>query len=498
MRMTLHLRVRCSCICNLAVGRPNWNVCTYKARPNRLFSSPNYRTVSKKAVSQESTRVETSKTKYDAWRWEESDDARRTYGVFLAILLLGAQPWFQTGKSGDLFYFISLAVTTIYIGAHKGLNAKHRQSINLKEGFIAPVAASAVIFCTYLVLKYFPDLSLQSILDIYFWVLANFAIIGALRGPVKVYGEKFSAPKVDILLPEILQLEEGGKPVKSICLRATDAVVLIIALAVSSIDLVSHHGNFTMINAIACLIAADVMQFLGLNSFRVAAVLLFGMLLYDVTWVFASPQAIGENVMLKVATSDIMNGPTRLLFPKIPGSVGEAASFPFSLLGLGDIAIPGLFACLSLRYDASRTIDMRSRGIAAAEAIQGAIESLSDTASGDEIAELTGRAAEEAYDRIANLELEQQDRSQGISMEQGTVVQVSDAVMYHRNYFVAVVIAYVFGLSAAFAANSITGLGQPALLYLVPSVVFSTILLAITRNEFSRLWLYRETGKSDN
>eukprot|EP00890_Picochlorum_soloecismus_P006444 jgi/Picsp_1/6800/NSC_04139-R1_protein len=497
--MNLNLRLRCPCICKIVVRRPNWNTCTYWARPNRLFFSPSYRAVANKAISQEPSSADSSKPKRDVWRWEESDDARRTYGVFLAILLLGAQPLFQTGRTGDLFYFISLAVTTIYIGAHKGLNAKHRQSINLKEGFIAPVAASAVIFCTYLVLKYFPDFSLQSILDIYFWVLANFAIIGALRGPVKVYGETFSAPKVDILVPEVLQLEEeGGKPVKSICLRATDAVVLIIALTVSSIDLVSHHGNFTMNNAIACLIAADVMQFLGLNSFRVAAVLLFGMLLYDVTWVFASPQAIGENVMLKVATSDIMNGPTRLLFPKIPGSVGEAASFPFSLLGLGDIAIPGLFACLALRYDASRTIDMRSRGIAAAEAIQGAIESLSDNASGDEIAELTGRAAEEAYDRIANLELEQQDRSQGISMEQGTVVQVSDAVMYHRNYFVAVVIAYVLGLSAAFAANSITGLGQPALLYLVPSVVFSTILLAISRNEFSRLWSYRETGKSDN
>jgi hypothetical protein len=50
---------------------------------------------------------------------------------------------------------------------------------------------------------------------------------------------------------------------------------------------------------------------------------------------------VGENVMLQVATSDLITGPTRLLFPKPPGGVGEAASFPFSLLGLGDVAIPG-------------------------------------------------------------------------------------------------------------------------------------------------------------
>jgi minor histocompatibility antigen H13 len=58
--------------------------------------------------------------------------------------------------------------------------------------------------------------------------------------------------------------------------------------------------------------------------------------------------------MLAVATSDAVTGPTRLLFPRIPGGGGEAADFPFSLLGLGDIALPGLLAALALRYDASR------------------------------------------------------------------------------------------------------------------------------------------------
>lgn len=50
---------------------------------------------------------------------------------------------------------------------------------------------------------------------------------------------------------------------------------------------------------------------------------------------------VGENVMLQVATSDIITGPTRLLFPRAAGGVREAADFPYSLLGLGDIAIPG-------------------------------------------------------------------------------------------------------------------------------------------------------------
>lgn len=75
------------------------------------------------------------------------------------------------------------------------------------------------------------------------------------------------------------------------------------------------------------------------------------------------------------ACADVLTGPVRLLFPRIPDSVGEASFFPFSLLGLGDVAVPGLLACLALRYDASRAIDMRSRGQAAAQAIMETISS---------------------------------------------------------------------------------------------------------------------------
>ena len=43
-----------------------------------------------------------------------------------------------------------------------------------------------------------------------------------------------------------------------------------------------------------------------------------------------------------------------------------------TVAGLGDIAVPGLLACLALRYDASRAINMGARADAAAEALKGA------------------------------------------------------------------------------------------------------------------------------
>ena len=61
----------------------------------------------------------------------------------------------------------------------------------------------------------------------------------------------------------------------------------------------------------------DVLQLVGLRSFRSAGLTLIGLLIYDVFWVFGSPSVIGQNVMLKVATSDLITGPTRILFPKV-------------------------------------------------------------------------------------------------------------------------------------------------------------------------------------
>lgn len=124
------------------------------------------------------------------------------------------------------------------------------------------------------------------------------------------------------------------------------------------------------------------------------------------------------------------------------------------------------------------------------------IENLSGEESGDEIMTLTGSAAEAAYDRIADRELEQRNLSQG---ETGTgsdvePLPVSGAVMYNRPYFQAAMVAYVAGLVIAFVANYVTGLGQPALLYLVPTTLAAIFLVSAKRGEVGRLWQYRDTS----
>jgi Signal peptide peptidase len=63
----------------------------------------------------------------------------------------------------------------------------------------------------------------------------------------------------------------------------------------------------------------------------------------------------------------------------------------------------------------------------------------------------------------------------------------SDAVLLQRPYFSRVVVAHVAGLLAAFGANAVTHLGQPALLYIVPSTLAAVAGTAASRREFARV-----------
>ena len=119
-----------------------------------------------------------------------------------------------------------------------------------------------------------------------------------------------------------------------------------------------------MNNFMACMLAAFFLENLSLGSFRAAAVLLAGLLLYDAFWVFGSSAAIEAllgagsalapekgSVMMDVASSPLVDAPTKLLFPAPPSAARPEGGF--SLLGLGDIVVPGLLLAFTMRFDES-------------------------------------------------------------------------------------------------------------------------------------------------
>ena len=68
--------------------------------------------------------------------------------------------------------------------------------------------------------------------------------------------------------------------------------------------------------------------------------MLCGLFVYDVFWVF------GTEVMVSVAKG--LDAPIKILFPKALG----VKPLPVSMLGLGDVVMPGLLLCFVMRYDA--------------------------------------------------------------------------------------------------------------------------------------------------
>lgn len=53
------------------------------------------------------------------------------------------------------------------------------------QGALAPVAASFVLFGSYLLIKALPQLTLQRIFNTYFFGLGTFAVAGGIRAPLQ-------------------------------------------------------------------------------------------------------------------------------------------------------------------------------------------------------------------------------------------------------------------------------------------------------------------------
>jgi len=75
--------------------------------------------------------------------------------------------------------------------------------------------------------------------------------------------------------------------------------------------------------------------------------MLIGLFLYDIFWVFGSKSVFGSNVMVSVATG--VEAPIKLMFPRDASGCGHLRH---SMLGLGDIVVPGIYIAFLAKWDA--------------------------------------------------------------------------------------------------------------------------------------------------
>jgi minor histocompatibility antigen H13 len=165
-----------------------------------------------------------------------------------------------------------------------------------------------------------------------------------------------------------------------------------------------------------------------------------------------SPGVFGTDVMVTVAKS--FDAPIKLLFPQF----GFDADSRPSMLGLGDIVIPGIFIALLLRYDLWRNIQrLRAEAAAKKQVLTPAAE----------------HNLECLYCHI-DLDIDGGDSS----LDLGT---------FHQN-----LVAYFVGLSTTVGVMYTFHAAQPALLYLVPACLGTAVASAMIRGDLKQLWKYTE------
>lgn len=239
----------------------------------------------------------------------------------------------------------------------------------------------------------------------------------------------------------------GQKISFGLCGRFTAAELMSFILSFILVCFWVLTGHWLLMDALGMGLCVAFIALVRLPSLKVSTLLLVGLLIYDVFWVFFSSYIFSANVMVKVATRPADN-PVGMLAKKFhfTGLVREAPKlslpgklvFPsmqnsshFSMLGLGDIVMPGLLLCFVLRYDAYKRLQLNS------------VET-------------------------------------GVPPPSHYVQKIT--------YFHCSLIGYFLGLLTATVSSEVFKAAQPALLYLVPFTLLPLLTMAYLKGDLRRMW----------
>eukprot|EP00331_Platyophrya_macrostoma_P022624 CAMPEP_0176456112 /NCGR_PEP_ID=MMETSP0127-20121128/31079_1 /TAXON_ID=938130 /ORGANISM="Platyophrya macrostoma, Strain WH" /LENGTH=398 /DNA_ID=CAMNT_0017845979 /DNA_START=36 /DNA_END=1232 /DNA_ORIENTATION=+ len=319
------------------------------------------------------------------------------------------------------------SVACLYIGSYRSISlavdkesfVKHlakkaaSEKMTSKDAYLFPVYGSGVLFGLYVLFKYVPKEYLNMLLTVYFTFLGFFCLAQLLDSIFETlspsFGENVVKTKIPIKIPLYstvidLELTRGWILAALVSILPTAAYYL------------TKHWLLNNLFGIAFSIAG--IQNLTLPSFKVGFILLWGLFFYDIFWVY------GTDVMVTVAKS--VDAPIKLFFPINM----FAEEVKFSMLGLGDIVIPGVFVAMCLRYDVDKIIR------------QVFVEKLKPSR--------------------------------------------------YTPYFNWCFVGYSLAIIVTFQVMIIFNHAQPALLYLVPGCTFSVLIQALLKNETKEIFAYEE------
>ncbi|KAF7189816.1 Signal peptide peptidase 1 [Pseudocercospora fuligena] len=221
-------------------------------------------------------------------------------------------------------------------------------------------------------------------------------------------------------------------------------------------------------------VSYGALQLMSPTTFATGTLILSGLFFYDIWAVFFTP--------LMVTVAKNLDVPIKLVFPRPdspPAAPGEAPKRSYSMLGLGDIVLPGLMIALALRFDLYMFYLRKQKKV---QKCEGDICTL-ETEKAPYVT-VTGHWGDKLWTR-------------GV---ESALLPAQLSASFPKPYFTVSVVGYIIGMLATLIFMSVFQHAQPALLYLVPGVLTSVWGTALIRGEVKEVWAYSEaiTGEAND
>ncbi|KAL3316918.1 hypothetical protein Ciccas_004427 [Cichlidogyrus casuarinus] len=266
----------------------------------------------------------------------------------------GTDP-FTNSTSGIIisssFLFLS-AIIPIYFGSFRSL-LRHLKGYSSEEEFVTtkdamqfPFYASGALFTIYLIFKFVPKHIINAIFLAFFTCSAVISLGRLLIPIIRPYIPNFFTNthfKISYTQRnEPKEAEGDGKIIEEASweFQTKDFPTMFVCCIIGLTYVVTKH--WTLNNVFGLAFSITALECLHLHQFKNGFILLGGLFFYDIFWVFFT------DVMVSVAKN--FEAPIKVVFPKdilVDGIFTDKVS----MLGLGDIVIPGVFVAMLLRFD---------------------------------------------------------------------------------------------------------------------------------------------------
>ncbi|CAL5353984.1 unnamed protein product [Camellia sinensis] len=259
---------------------------------------------------------------------------------------------------------ILTACLTVYVGCYRSVKpTPPSETMSNEHAMRFPLVGSAMLLSLFLLFKFLSKDLVNAVLTCYFfvlgivalsYVLSVWAILLCLISVASCCFKATLLPAISRFLPKHWNEDLIIWRFPYFCYHKIGSRILALEVEFTRSQIVAaipgtffcawyaSQKHWLANNILGLAFCVQGIEMLSLGSFKTGAILLekAGLFVYDIFWVFFTP------VMVSVAKS--FDAPIKLLFP-----TGDSAR-PFSMLGLGDIVIPGIFVALALRFDVSR------------------------------------------------------------------------------------------------------------------------------------------------